>query len=166
VHPKVATLLPVALLLAVPLACSSSGSGSNGGGGGNGSLSKSSFASKSNGYCVQASAERSEVSTAVPSGRQPTAQDADKVIAIDREVIRKIDALVPPDSEQDQVDQLLDQFHQRIAVEEQLRASIANGTPASDPATVKLGGQIATIDQKSAKIAKPLGLTSCIRQGA
>ncbi len=158
-HRKVATLLPVALLPALLLACGSSGSG-------NGSLSKSSFASKSNGYCTQASAQRSEVSTAVPSGRQPTAQDADKVIAIDRELIRKIDALVPPDSEQDQVDQLLDLLHQRIAVEEQLRASIANGTPSSDPATVKLGDQIAQIDQKSAKIAKPLGLTSCIRQGA
>ncbi len=164
-HRKVATLLPVALLPALLLACGSS-SGSGSGSSGNGSLSKSSFASKSNGYCTQASAQRSEVSTAVPSGRQPTAQDADKVIAIDRELIRKIDALVPPDSEQDQVDQLLDLLHQRIAVEEQLRASIANGTPSSDPATVKLGEQIAQIDQKSAKIAKPLGLTSCIRQGA
>lgn len=158
-------LLPVALLPALLLACGSGGSGGSSGGG-NGSLSKSSFASKSNGYCTQASAQRSEVSTAVPAGRQPTAQDADKLIAIDRELIRKIDALVPPDSEQDQVDQLLDLLHQRIAVEEQLRASIANGTPSSDPATVKLGDQIATIDQKSARIATPLGLTSCIRQGA
>jgi hypothetical protein len=158
VHPKIATLLPVALLLALPLAC-----GSSGGGGSNGALSKSSFASKSNAYCVQARTDRSAV---LPSGKQPTAQDADKVIAIDRELIRKIDALVPPDSEQDQVDQLLEQLHQRIAVEEQLRASIAKGTPPTDPATQKLGDQIAKIDQQSAKIAAPLGLTSCVRQGA
>jgi hypothetical protein len=158
VHPRIAALLPVALLLAGPLACGSSGSD-----GSNGSLSKSSFASKSNAYCVQARTDRSAVP---PSGKQPTAQDADKVIAIDRELIRKIDDLVPPDSEQDQVDQLLEQLHQRIAVEDQLRASIAKSTPPTDPATLKLRDQIAKIDQQSAKIATPLGLTSCVRRSA
>ena len=74
-----------------------------------GTLSKSAFAKQANALCSKAKADRNAQLQQLPPS--PSAADAQKlqsVSSIDRELIRRVDALVPPDAEQDRVDKVLD----------------------------------------------------------
>src|SRR5512132_1548036 len=91
-----------------------------------GALSKSSFATKANELCSKAKPDRDAQLgqfPADPSGAAD-AQKLQRVATTDRELIRRVDALVPPESEQDQVDQVLDAWRKRADLEDQYAQAV------------------------------------------
>ena len=149
--------LAAAAVLAVP-ACSS--------GGDSDSLSKDQFAAKANDLCSKADADRAQLLQQLPPMPSGTtdAENLQRAAGIDRDLIREVDALVPPESEQDTVDQLLDAWRQRANAEDQY--AIAVGA-MQDPQT--LAGFTSSIDQidaTAAPIANELGMTECARGGS
>ncbi|HMG27419.1 MAG TPA: hypothetical protein VKH36_11475 [Acidimicrobiia bacterium] len=95
-----------------------------------------------------------------PSG----AADAQKIhvaATVDRDLIRRVDALVPPESEQDQVDQVLDAWRKRADLEDQYADAVA---ATQDPATLaSFSAKQAQIDATTDPVAVQLGLTQCTR---
>src|SRR2546430_16883111 len=85
-----------------------------------GTLSKSACAKQANALCSKAKADRNAQLQQLPPS-PPGAADAQKlqsVSSIDRELIRRVDALVPPDAEQDRVDKVLDAWRQSATAED------------------------------------------------
>jgi hypothetical protein len=141
-------------VLAVP-ACSSGGDANN--------LSKGQFAAKANDLCSKADADRAQLLQQLPPMPSGTAdaENLQRAAGIDHDLIRKVDALVPPDSEQDTVDRLLDAWRQRADAEDQYALAVG---AMQDPQT--LAGFTASIDQidaTAAPIANELGMTECAR---
>jgi hypothetical protein len=128
-----------------------------------GALSKSSFATKANELCSKAKADRDAQLGQLPADPSGAAdaQKLQSVATTDRELIRRVDALVPPESEQDQVDQVLEAWRKRADLEDQYAQAVGRMT---DPAT--LGALAPTPAQKDATtdpVAVQLGLTACTR---
>jgi hypothetical protein len=148
---------PVVALAVVALpACGSSGGGTN-------NLSKGQFAAKANELCSTADADRAQLLQQLPpmpSG-STDGQTLQNAAAIDRDLLRKVDALVPPESEQDSVDRLLDTWRQRADAEDQYAIAVGS---MQDPQTLAtFTTNIAQIDATAAPIANQLGLTQCAR---
>jgi hypothetical protein len=98
--------------------------------------------------------------TAEPSGASD-AQKLQSVATTDRELIRRVDALVPPEAEQDQVDQVLEAWRKRADLEDQYAAAVA---AMQDPATLAVfAASQAQIDATTDPVAVQLGLTACTR---
>jgi hypothetical protein len=143
-----------AAVLAVP-ACSSGGDANN--------LSKGQFAAKADDLCSKADADRAQILQQLPPMPSGTAdaENLQRAAGIDHDLVRKVDALVPPDSEQDTVDQLLDAWRQRADAEDQYALAVG---AMQDPQT--LAGFTSSIDQidaTAAPIANELGMTECAR---
>jgi hypothetical protein len=95
-----------------------------------------------------------------PSGAAD-AQKLQSVSSIDRELIRRVDALVPPDAEQDRVDNVLDSWRQRATAEDQYAGAVG---AMQDPATLaSVTANLAQIDATTDPVAVQLGLTECTR---
>jgi hypothetical protein len=149
IAPVVAAALGVA-------ACGSSG-------GDAGSLSKSQFAAKSNDLCSKADAERAQLLQQLqptPSGSTDS-QNLQRAAGIDRRLLRDVDALVPPQAEQDSVDRLLDAWRQRADVEDEYAVAVEL---MQDPQTLAgFTANLAQIDATAAPIANQLGMSQCAR---
>jgi hypothetical protein len=128
-----------------------------------GALSKSSFATKANALCSKAKADRDAQLGQLPADPSGAAdaQKLQSVASIDRELIRRVDALVPPQAEQDQVDQVLDAWRKRADLADQYADAVG---AMQDPATLAsfTAGQ-ARIDASTDPVAVQLGLTACTR---
>jgi hypothetical protein len=126
-----------------------------------GALSKSSFATKANDLCSKAGTERSALLQQLPPSPSGAA-DAQKlksVASTDRELVRRVDALVPPEAEQDQVDTVLDAWRRRAGVEDQYADAVG---AMQDPATIaSFTENLAQIDAATDPVAVQLGLTGC-----
>ena len=128
-----------------------------------GALSKSSFATKANDLCSKAKADRDAQLGQLPADPSGAAdaQKLQSVATTDRELIRRVDALVPPESEQDQVDQVLDAWRKRADLEDQYAQAVGRMT---DPATLAaFAASQAQIDATTDPVAVQLGLTACTR---
>jgi hypothetical protein len=128
-----------------------------------GALSKSSFATKANALCSKAEADRNrQLQQLPPSPSEPAdAEKLQSVASIDRELIRRVDALVPPEAEQDQVDTVLDAWRQRAGVEDQYADAVG---AMQDPTTLAgVTANLAQIDASTDPVAVQLGLTACTR---
>lgn len=128
-----------------------------------GALSKSEFAKKANELCAKAQADRAQQLQQVsprPSG-SADAQKLTNVASTDRELIRRVDALVPPEAEQDQVDRVLDGWRQRAGVEDQYASAVEAMQDTTTLATFT--ANIAQIDAATDPAAVQLGLTACTR---
>lgn len=126
-------------------------------------LSTSSFATKANALCSKAESDRSrQLQQLPPSPSGATdAQKLQSVASIDRELIRRVDALVPPEAEQDQVDTVLDAWRRRAGVEDQYADAVG---AMQDPATLaSVTANLAQIDAATDPVAVQLGLTECTR---
>lgn len=128
-----------------------------------GALSKSEFAEQANELCTRARADRAEQLQQVspnPSG-SADAQKLQSVASSDRELIRRVDDLVPPESEQDEVDRVLDGWRQRADLEDQYASAVE---AMQDTTTLAgLTAQLAEIDATLDPVAVQLGLTGCTR---
>ena len=128
-----------------------------------GTLSKSAFAKQANALCSKAKADRNlqlQQLPPSPSGAAD-AQKLQSVSSIDRELIRRVDALVPPDAEQDRVDKVLDAWRQRATAEDQYAGAVG---AMQDPATLaSITANLAQIDATTDPVAVQLGLTECTR---
>jgi SOS-response transcriptional repressor LexA len=127
------------------------------------SLSKSSFAKRANALCSKAKADRDaqlQQLPPTPSGAAD-AQKLQNVATSDRDLIRRVDALVPPEAEQDQVDEVLDAWRKRADLADQY----AEGVGAmQDPTTLAtFTAKQAQIDAATDPVAIQLGLTRCTR---
>jgi hypothetical protein len=128
-----------------------------------GALSKSSFATKANELCSKAEADRNRQLQQLPPSPSGSAdaQKLQSVASTDRELIRRVDALVPPAAEQDQVDTVLDAWRRRAGVEEQYADAVG---AMQDPATLaSVTANLAQIDASTDPVAVQLGLTACTR---
>jgi hypothetical protein len=119
-----------------------------------GALSEADFASKANALCAKTEAERARLlrQLTAPSG-QAGAQTFRSLAGEDHELIRRVDALVPPEAEQDRVDRILDGWRQRAELEEnyaQVPQSLESFT-----------AEVAQIDAAVAPVANELGMTQC-----
>lgn len=126
-----------------------------------GALSKSEFAKQANALCAKAGANRNAQLQPLPPNPSGAA-DAQKLkssASTDRELIRRVDALVPPEGEQDQVDSVLDGWRKRAGVEDQYADAVA---AMQDPATLaRFTANLAQIDVATDAVAAQLGLTAC-----
>jgi len=111
-----------------------------------GALSKSEFAEQANSICASSSGAES--------------------IAVDARLIADVDQLVPPESEQDTIDQLLDRWHERTELEDQ-RQGARQGTEANDDGAQVSGldSQIDQVDERANQIAREAGLDECVITG-
>jgi hypothetical protein len=154
VHVILAVVL-AALAAAAVTACSGSDD--------SGALSKSAFATQANSLCSKAKSDRDaqlQQLPPTPSG-SADAQKIQSAATVDRDLIRRVDALVPPQSEQDQVDQVLDAWRKRADLEAQYAAAVA---AMQDPATLaSFSAKQAQIDATTDPVAIQLGLTDCTR---
>jgi hypothetical protein len=128
-----------------------------------GALSKSSFATKANELCTKAEADRNQQLQQLPPSPSGAAdaQKLQSVASIDRELIRRVDALVPPQAEQDQVDTVLDAWRRRAGVEDRYADAVG---AMQDPATLaSVTANLAQIDASTDPVAVQLGLTACTR---
>jgi hypothetical protein len=100
-----------------------------------GSLSKSSFATKANALCSKAKVDRDaqlQQLPPTPSGAAD-AQKLQNVATSDRDLIRRVDALVPPQPGQDQVGEVLDAWRERADLADQYADRVG---AMKDPATL------------------------------
>ena len=128
-----------------------------------GALSKSSFATKANDLCSKAEANRIRQLQQLPPSPSGAAdaKTLQSVASTDRELIRRVDALVPPEAEQDQVDTVLDAWRRRAGVEDQYADAVG---AMQDPATLASAtANLAQIDSSTDPVAVQLGLTECTR---
>jgi len=154
-------LVAVGLVAFVALPACSGGNGGSSGDVGN--LSRAAFAKKANALCATADGDRTKLVDQLPPSPSGPA-DAEKlqsVVTIDREVIRHVDALVPPQSEQDSVDRVLDAWRQRATIADQY----ANAVGAmQDPGTLAaFNTRITQIDAATDPVAVQLGIQQCAR---
>ena len=149
VAPVVAATLAVA-------ACGGSGGDAD-------NLSKGQFAAKANDLCSKADAERAPLLQQLqptPSGSADS-QNLQRAAGIDRELLRDVDALVPPAAEQDSVDRLLDAWRQRADVEDEYAVAVELTQDAQTLAGFT--ANLAQIDATAAPIASQLGMDECAR---
>jgi len=127
-----------------------------------GALSKSEFAAQANDLCSKAANNResvvSEIDPNAPGPEQ--AEQLAEIIDIDQKQLADVDQLVPPESEQDTVTQLLDEWRKRVDLEEQLRTATANDDATEVSA---LDTEIEQVDTDANQIADGLGLDDCTR---
>jgi hypothetical protein len=126
-----------------------------------GALSKSAFAKQANELCAKAGTDRSAQLQQLPpspSG-EADAQKLKSVASTDRELVRRVDALVPPAAEQDQVDKVLDGWRRRAGVEDQYAAAV--GAMQDPAALASFTANIAQVDAATDPVAVQLGLTAC-----
>lgn len=159
--PRLAQSVACALAAAFVLpACSSGGAGERG------ALSKTSFARRTNRLCAIARSDRQRILSTVPANPSG-ATDADKfklLVDIDRKLIRRVDNLVPPESEQEGIDRLLDNWRHRIAVEEEFVKAVAQKTDQLTLAAFNT--RVEQIDADADPIARRLGTDECVRRRA
>jgi hypothetical protein len=126
-----------------------------------GNLSKAEFAAKANALCTTAEADRAQLLqelSPTPSG-SADAGTLQRVVTVDRELVRHIDDLVPPEGEQDRVDRVLDAWRKRAELEEQYANEMrAMQAPQS---LERFTADVAQIDASVAPIANDLGMTQC-----
>jgi hypothetical protein len=128
-----------------------------------GALSKSEFAKQANELCTKARADRAEQLRQV-SARPSGSADAQKLTSVastDRELVRRVDALVPPQAEQDQVDRVLDGWRQRAGLEDHYASAVESMQDTTTLASFT--ANIAQIDAVTDPVAVQLGLTACTR---
>jgi hypothetical protein len=126
-------------------------------------LTKGEFASKANALCTRAESERGQLLrqlSPTPSGAAD-AQKLQRIVTIDRELVRRVDALVPPQDEQGVVDRVLDAWRQRANVEHQYADAVA---AMQDPETLAIFTEsLAEVDVTANLSATELGMTQCTR---
>jgi SOS-response transcriptional repressor LexA len=128
-----------------------------------GTLSKSAFAKQANALCSKAKADRNAQLQQLPPSPSGAAdaQKLQSVSSIDRELIRRVDALVPPEAEQDRVDKVLDAWRKRATAEDQYAGAVG---AMEDPATLaSVTADLAQIDAATDPVAVQLGLAQCTR---
>jgi hypothetical protein len=126
-----------------------------------GALSKSDFASKANAHCDKTESERAALLQqlpAQPSG-QADAQTVQRLATADRELLRRVDALVPPPAEQDAVDRVLGAWRQRADLEDRYASTVRSMQAPQSLETFT--AEIAQLDQTVAPVANELGMTQC-----
>jgi SOS-response transcriptional repressor LexA len=126
-----------------------------------GALSKSAFAKQANALCAKAGADRNAQLQQLPPNPSGAAdaQKLQSVASTDRELVRRVDALVPPEADQDQVDTVLDSWRKRAGVEDQYADAVGS---MQDPATLaSFTANLAQIDAGTDPVANQLGLTAC-----
>ena len=135
---------------------------SDGGGDDEGALSATAFARRANALCSEAASDRQTVLSGIdPASTGPErAELLANIIDIDEDLLENVDDLVPPEADQDTVDQLLDRWRDRIELEEQLREATANDDAGEVAA---LEDQIMQIDAEANPIAGGLLLNECTR---
>jgi hypothetical protein len=128
------------------------------------SLSKGEFASKANALCTRAESERGQLLQQLsPTPSAADAQKLQRIVTIDRELVRRVDDLVPPQGEQDVVDRVLDAWRRRASVEHQYADAVA---AMQDPETLAIFTEsLAEVDVTANLSATELGMTQC-RRGA
>jgi hypothetical protein len=126
-------------------------------------LSKGEFASKANSLCTKAESERGQLLqqlSPTPSGAAD-AQKLQRIVTIDRELVRRVDDLVPPQAEEDRVDRVLDAWRQRANVEHQYADAVA---AMQDPQTLAIfTSSLAQVEVTANLSATQLGMTQCTR---
>jgi hypothetical protein len=129
-----------------------------------GALSRSEFARKANGLCANARADQQTILSAIEHNDPDPGEAATLVgelIAVDRKLIRDVDDLVPPPAEQDDVDQLLDRWRDRVDLEEQVRDAVAAADRARQS---QLQAEVQAVDRQADRIAgSQLLLNECTR---
>ncbi|HMF04822.1 MAG TPA: hypothetical protein VKH17_08410 [Acidimicrobiia bacterium] len=154
--PTILALFAAAVVAVAATACGGSDDHS-------GTLSKSAFAKQANTLCSSAKTDRDAQLQQLPPSPSGSA-DAQKIhdaATVDRDLIRRVDALVPPESEQDQVDQVLDAWRKRADLEDQYADAVA---AMQDPASLaSFSARQAQIDATTDPVAIQLGLTDCTR---
>jgi hypothetical protein len=126
-----------------------------------GALSKSEFAKQANALCAKAGANRNAQLQPLPPNPSGAAdaQRLKSAASTDRELIRRVDALVPPEAEQDQVDSVLDGWRKRAGVEDEYADAVG---AMQDPTTLaSFTANLAQIDAAADAVAVQLGLTAC-----
>jgi len=151
-----AVLAAVALTLAA--GCSSDG----GGGDEEGALNATEFAQKANRLCSEAASDRQTILSGIdPEASGPEqAEQLAGIIDIDQKLLEEVDDLVPPQKDQDTVDQLLDEWRDRLDLEDQLREATANEDAGEVSA---LQSQVEEVDGRANPIAGGLLLNECTR---
>ena len=155
-----ATLAAIMTVLALTAAAGCSDG--DGGGDEEGALSATEFAQKANALCSEAAADRQTILSGIDENA-PGPEQAEQlagIIDIDEKLLEEVDDLVPPESDQDTVDQLLDQWRQRIDLENQLREATANDDTGEIAA---LQAQVEEVDGRANPIAGGLLLNECTR---
>jgi protein-tyrosine-phosphatase len=127
-----------------------------------GALSRTEFAQEANALCREAAADRRTVLSGVDpeAPGEETAERLDEIVAVDRKLIRDVDDLVPPERVQDTIDQLLDQWRDRVDLEEQVRDATAVDDAAE---TAQLQVEVQQVDERANQIAGGLLLNECTR---
>jgi hypothetical protein len=127
-----------------------------------GALSKSEFAKKANSLCADTEAERTRLFQQLPPQHgEAHARTFERMASADRELVRRVDALVPPDAQQDRVDHLLDEWRKRAELEEQYAKDVRSMRARQTDDTFTM--ELLEIDATAASIAGELELTQCIR---
>ncbi|HEX6312641.1 MAG TPA: hypothetical protein VF152_13585 [Acidimicrobiia bacterium] len=151
-----------AVLVAVAVTAVACGTESDGDESEVGALSKSEFASQANDLCSTAAADREQVLAEIDPS-ESGAEQADQlsnIIDIDQKLLADVDQLVPREPEQQTVTTLLDQWRDRIDLEEQLRTATADDDAAQ---VSELTAQVQQVDDQANEIADELGLDDCKR---
>ena len=131
-----------------------------------GELSSSEFASKANDVCAGITKKVDDalknVNPGVPTGSESAQAIAD-VARLDRQQLSAVDGFVPPQSEQDDVTQLLDKWRERADLEEQISEGVTAG---DDAATLEgLNDQLEQLHDEANDLARGLGLDECRAAG-
>jgi hypothetical protein len=155
-----ATFTAVVAVLTVTLAAACDGG--DDGDDDEGALTATEFAQRANALCNEAAADRQTVLSGIdPMAPGPEqAEQLAEIIDIDEKLLDEVDDLVPPESDQDTVDQLLDQWRERVDLEEQLREATANDDIGEVSA---LQAQVQEVDGRANPIAGGLLLNECTR---
>jgi hypothetical protein len=121
-----------------------------------GALSKSEFADEAGKQCEEATSQIE----ALPSSGDPTADQYDQIQQIVGGLIGNIDNLVPPDSEQDTVDTMLDGFRKYENAAGKAADDISSGTDAAT-AEATFNSEAETALQDAADAADDLDISAC-----
>lgn len=151
-----------AVLAAAALTLATGCDGEDGNGDDQGALTRTEFAQRANGLCKEAAADRQTIISAIdPEAPGPEqAEQLAEIVDTDEKLLEEVDDLVPPEAEQDTVDQLLDAWRERIDLEEQLREATANDDAGEVSA---LQSQVQEVDARANPIAGGLLLNECTR---
>jgi len=131
-----------------------------------GELSTSEFATQANKICENITKKVDDalknVNPGTPAGAE-SAQAIAEVATLDKEQIGHVDDLPAPESEQDEIDQLLDHWRDRADQEQQISDAVSE---SGDTATIEeLNSRLNQIDDDANAIANKLDLDKCTRGG-